>query len=72
MPPDWDEPDEQDYDEEDDEFGPDSPDYDLSEEHGYLWYPKREHWPVPPWLIAVVAIVLVFALVLPSLVILLR
>lgn len=78
MPRDWEIPDaeryeeprEDDYDEEDDEFGPDSPDFDLSEAHGYLWYPKREHWPVPPWLLAVVAIIVVIALVVPSVLIL--
>jgi hypothetical protein len=53
--------------EEDDEFGPDSPDWDLSEEHGYLWEPKRAQWPVPSWVLIAVAIVVIFALVLPAL-----
>jgi hypothetical protein len=65
----WDEAEEQEPEE---EFGPESPDWDLSEEHGYLWYPKREHWPVAPWLIAVVSIIVVAALLVPSLVIILR
>ena len=77
MPRDWEIPDAAEYqaepDEEDeDDFGPGSPDYDLSEEHGYMWDPKREHWPVPPWLLAVVAVIVIFALVLPSLIILLH
>jgi hypothetical protein len=72
MPRDWEIPDADEYDEDEDEFGPGSPDYDLSEEHGYLWYPKHEHWPVPPWLLAVVAIIVVFALLVPSIIVLLH
>ncbi len=64
MPNDWEIPHEP---LEDDEFGPDSPDWDLSEEHGYLWEPKRAQWPVPSWVLIAVAIVVIFALVLPAL-----
>ncbi len=54
-----------DYDDED-EFGPGSPDYDLSEEHGYSWEPAREHWPVPPGVLIAVSLLVVLALVLPG------
>ena len=60
------------YEEEDDEFGPDSPDYDLSEEHGYSWEPKRTHWPVPPGVLLVVSVLVVIALVLPTVVIVMQ
>lgn len=60
-------------DEEDDgEIAPDDPDYDLSEAHGYRWEPKREHWPVPPWLLIAVSILIVLALVVPGLLLLAR
>lgn len=63
----WNEDDIPDTDEDEEvEFGPGSPDYDLSEQHGYMWEPEREHWPVPPWLVAVVAVAVILALVLPS------
>ncbi|HYM16335.1 MAG TPA: hypothetical protein VEZ14_12320 [Dehalococcoidia bacterium] len=48
-------------------FGPGDPDYDLSEAHGYGWEPAREHWPVPPWLLLAVSIVVIVALLLPAL-----
>jgi hypothetical protein len=53
--------------EEEDEISPDDPDYDLSEAHGYLWYPKRddEH-ALPRWFIAIVAAGVITALVLPA------
>lgn len=56
-------------DEEEDEFGPGSPDYDLSEAHGYMWEPAREHWPVAPWLLVALSILVVVSLVLPALLI---
>jgi hypothetical protein len=62
----WNEDDLPRYEEEDeDEFGPGSADYDLSEEHGYMWEPKREQI-VPRWVLVVVSIVVIIALVLPS------
>lgn len=64
MPPAWDSGDDQ---IEDEPFGPGDPDYDLSEAHGYGWEPPREHWPVPPWLLIAVSIVVIVALVLPAL-----
>ena len=70
MPNDWDAPPAEDDEEE--EIGPDHPDYDLSEAHGYTWEPRREHWPVPPWLIAAVSLLVVLGLVLPSILFLLR
>lgn len=59
-------------DEEEDEFGPDSPDYDLSEEHGYDWDPRRPNWPAPPWLLAIVSLLVIVGLVLPGILLLLR
>ena len=67
MPDGWDDP-----EEEDEEIGPDDPDYDLSEAHGYMWEPKREHWPVPPWLLVAISLLVVVALVLPGIVFLLQ
>lgn len=58
--------------EDEEEFGPGDPDYDLSEEYGYSWEPQRQHWPVPPGLIFVVSIILAIALILPALVIIAR
>lgn len=54
------------------DLGPDDRDYDLSEDHGYLWYEEHRFWPPPNWLIAVISILLVAALVLPSLLLVLR
>lgn len=67
MPNEWDEP-----PEEEEEIGPDDPDYDLSEAHGYAWEPKREHWPVPPCLLVAVSLLIVVALLLPGLIFLLQ
>ncbi len=70
MPDEWDEPEA--VDEEVEEIGPDDPDYDLSEAHGYTWEPAREHWPVPPWLLMAISLLVVAGLVLPGLIFLLR
>ncbi len=56
---------------EEDEFGPDSPDYDLSEARGYGWEPERSHWP-PQWVIVAISLLLVAALLVPGLLLLLR
>jgi hypothetical protein len=72
MPRDWEIPDDEEAVEEEDEFGPESSDWDLSEEHGYLWYPKREQWPVPSWLLVIVSVVVIVALVLPAVLLLFR
>ncbi len=64
MPRDWEIPD---GEEEEDEFGPGSADWDLSEAHGYMWEPKRRHWPVPPWALIVVSLIVIVALLLPTL-----
>jgi hypothetical protein len=69
MRDDWDEGGD---DDEEDDLGPGDADYDLSEEHGYSWEPRREHWPVPPLVIALVSILVVIALVAPGLFIVLR
>jgi hypothetical protein len=68
MPNDWDEP----AAEDDEEIGPDDPDYDLSEAHGYTWEPARQHWPVPPWLLVTVSLIVVVALVVPGIIFLLQ
>jgi hypothetical protein len=70
MPDEWDDPER--ADEEEEEIGPGDPDYDLSEAHGYTWEPAREHWPVPPWLLVTVSLLVVVALVLPGVIFLLR
>ncbi len=75
MPGEWDiprDPIEDGDDEEPEEFGPGDPDYDLSEAHGYMWEPSRENWPVPPWLLVVISIIVVIALILPAVAIILR
>lgn len=56
-------------DDEERDLGPGEEDYDLSEEHGYMWEPKRANWPVPPAVLAVVSVIVVLALVLPSILI---
>lgn len=65
MPNEWDES------EEEEELAPDDPDYDLSEARGYGWEPPQQPswWPLPPWVIVTVSLVLVLALLLPALVI---
>jgi hypothetical protein len=63
MPNEWDEPPPD--DEEDGEIAPGDPDYDLSEAHGYTWEPERR-WSFPPWLVAVISLILATALVLPT------
>ncbi len=48
--------------------GPDDPDYDLSEEAGYVGYdPPRHRGLVPQWAIIVFSIVLILSIVLPVL-----
>jgi hypothetical protein len=59
-------------DDDEDELGPGDADYDLSEEYGYSWDPRREHWPVPPWLLAVISLLVIVALVLPAVLLVLR
>ena len=43
------------------DLGPGDADYDLSEEHGYMWEPKRAHWPVPPGLLLAISVLVVVA-----------
>jgi hypothetical protein len=50
------------------EIGPDDPDYDLSEAHGYRWEPTRENWPVPPWLLVLVTLIVLAGLLLPGII----
>ncbi len=77
---DWDNPEDEDleeapegyYDDEDaddEEVGPDDPDYDLSESAGYAgWEPaKGGRFPLPQWVIVAVSLLLILALLLPAL-----
>ncbi len=70
MPGEWD--DDKPAEEEEYEFTPDDPDWDLSEAHGYLWYPRREHWPLSPGLLVAVSLIVILALLLPALIVILR
>jgi len=60
-------------DEEQDEFAPGSPDYDLSESHGSDWEarPARPFF-LRPTVLAVISLLLVLALLLPTLLVLTR
>lgn len=62
-PDEWD--DEVDVDEVEEDFGPGTADYDLSEEHGYAWEAERTDV-IPRWMVVSVSLLLVVALVLPS------
>jgi hypothetical protein len=62
---------EDDYEEDEDEIQPGDPDYDLSEAHGYMWDPAPKPFP-PRWLIVTVTIVVIAALVVPSVLIVLQ
>ncbi len=61
-------PDDDHLDDEEEEFGPGDPDYDLSEAHPYSWEPRRDNWPVPPWLLIAVSVVAIAALLVPTLI----
>jgi|AP12_2_1047962.scaffolds.fasta_scaffold202875_2 hypothetical protein len=66
MTNDWDELEsEGEFEESEVDFGPDSPDYDLSEEHGYSWEPARMQV-IPQWLLAGLSLLLAAALVFPA------
>jgi hypothetical protein len=69
MPPER--PYEDQYEDDEDEIGPGDPDYDLSEAHGYMWDPSPRPFP-PRWIIWTVTIIVIIALVVPSLFIVLR
>ncbi len=58
--------------EEEDDLGPGSADYDLSEEHGYTWEPERESGGIPQWLMVAVTALVVAALVLPTIILIYR
>jgi hypothetical protein len=61
---------EQGYDEEE-EFRPGDPDYELSEAHGYLWEPAHRQWP-PRWLLIAITVLVIAGLVLPAIIIIAR
>jgi hypothetical protein len=52
--------------EEEEDLGPGSADYDLSEEHGYMWEQARPSV-FPRWLVVAISLLLVSALIVPSL-----
>lgn len=59
-----------------DDEGPDvepgDPDYDLSEEYGYTWEPRRSHPGLPRWVLVVVTVLVLLALLVPALLIIAR
>lgn len=57
-------------DDEERDLGPGEGDYDLSEEHGYTWEPGPSLWRVPPSVMVAVSVLVILALVLPSVLIL--
>ena len=73
MTNDWEEEQLEEVEEEEveEDFGPGSPDYDLSEEHCYTWEPARIEV-IPRWLLVSLSLVLVVALLIPSIYIVLR
>jgi hypothetical protein len=75
MTNDWDEQQDTDANAED-EFGPGSADYDLSERHGYDWEQDRredaDDGPIPRWALTWVTVTVVGALVLPALILIWR
>ena len=66
----WNEDDLTEEDEDEDEVTPGDADYDLSEAHGYAWYPDEKP-PVPRWAIIAVTALVIVALVVPSILIIL-
>jgi len=72
MPHEWDGPGES-ADEEEDEIAPGDPDYDLSEAHGWDWEPKpARNFFLSPLVLVGISLLLVLALLLPTLVTLTR
>ena len=47
------------------DLGPGDADYDLTEEHGYMWEPPSR-WRLRPWMLAVIAVLLIVSLILPT------
>jgi hypothetical protein len=75
VPNEWDLPPADDAEEEieDEEIGPDDPDYDLSTARGYSIDQERlRESPMPHWLLWVVSVLLVAALLVPGLLFLLQ
>jgi len=72
----WNEDDLPDEDEDEPDIGPSiapgEADYDLSEGHGYSWEPPREGPPLSPMLVVLITTLVIAALVLPSVVLILR
>ncbi len=53
------------------EFKPGDPDYELSEAHGYLWYESERPFP-PRWLIVALTVLVITGLLVPTLILILR
>ena len=53
--------------EDDDEIGPDDPDYDLSEEAGYSGYDSQRRTGIPQWVVVAISLALILSLLLPVL-----
>ncbi len=68
MPEEWER---EDGDEPEDELQPGDTDYELSEEAGWDWEPRRRTGP-PRWSMVALSILVVIALLVPSLVIIAR
>ncbi len=60
--------------EDEEEFGPGSADYDLSEEHGYRWEPEGDGGggPIPQWAMVLVTLLVVSGLLLPAVLLIYR
>lgn len=52
---------------EEDEIGPDDPDYDLSEAAGYSGWDSQRRTGIPQWVIVAVSLALILSLLLPVL-----
>jgi hypothetical protein len=63
----YEEDDDEEWEDEDDSYipGPDDPDYDLSEAHGYSEWEPREGGPIPQWVLTLLAVLLILALLFP-------
>ena len=53
--------------EDDDEIGPDDPDFDLSEAAGHSGWDRQRRTGIPQWVVVAVSLALVLSLLLPAL-----
>jgi hypothetical protein len=59
------------YEDDESEFKPGDPDYELSEAHGYLWDPPERDFP-PRWLLVALTVLVIAGLVVPTVILILR